>query len=305
MGAAKGRNPREVGQGMGEDYLDVITAGHSKTERDAKKRAKERKHQLSKQQDKVQDYFEKKYPKFKSLTKELKKRGVSEPEARQLAVEQINPQLAASFERQEADIGRLRGVSEAKGPSAFAQQQLEQQRLEQLSGSENLYKQQAQAGQQAFSDLASQGGAESGARERLAAQAGSSGLREQQALARQGQLSRLGIGSEDEARKLQIMQNLPGLQQSLTQSRQNALESDRNAQFAAEQFSEANRLSNQQNLYGMQAQDVAAQRQARADKYKAGGEVLGGSMVGSAQLKALQKGQPGPFGFGKSPFGFF
>jgi len=282
---------------------DVLTHGMSNKERNQKKRSQERKDRLKDSRNKINDFFEQNYPEYSNMKKELKAKGLKAPEAEKFAMEKIQPGLADSLKKQDADIGTLRGIGQSKGPTEMAKRQEEKQRLEEQTSRENLYRQNAQAGQQAFSDLASQGGAEAGARERLQGQIGGNSLREQQNLSRAGTTSRLGISSEDEARKMAILGQLPNLQNQYTATKQNIMESDRNAQFEADKAYENNRLTNQTNLYNLGREDVQSERDYNMQKYGVKSGLFGGQQVGKAQLDAARKGTPGPFGFDKGPFG--
>lgn len=201
----------------------------------------------------------------------------------------IAPQLAGNLQTASGDIGFLRGFGQSKGPSDQANYLTQGQRLEEQSGLENLSREQAIRQSQAFSNLAQQGGAEAGARERLASSGMSAGLKEQQALRQQGALARLGILSDDEARKLGVAQSLPGQQLNLAQEQRAGLTQDQQAKFAvdaanmdARQREIGANLGIQQAELGHRAGIYGGDQLAKAQRKAAGGG--GGGLLGAIGL---------------------
>jgi hypothetical protein len=145
-------------------------------------------------------------------------------------VDQVSKDLGIAFD----DVQNLRDIAQTEGPTAIAQRLTEQQQLEEVGLIEGIEEGQATQAASAFGGLAQSGGAGPGARERLAASSGAAGLREQQRTRRFGAEQRAGIGSEDEARKLQIAGKLPGLEAGLAGQVQQARQGDFSNQLAAQ-----------------------------------------------------------------------
>jgi len=103
------------------------------------------------------------------------------------------------MDKRAADTMFQRGTE--AGPSQWAKLAEQKQRAEELQAREDISADMAGQLAGARSQLAMRGGLGSGARERLAT-SGQRGLNaERQRLARQGQLSRMGLGMEDQSRK--------------------------------------------------------------------------------------------------------
>ena len=166
-----------------------------------------------------------------------------------------------------------KGVAEmykrAMGEDGYEDKLLGRQRLEELDARE-----QAQAAMQgqlagARSQLAMRGGLGSGARERLARGGMQDVAAQQQQIARQGQMARLGIGAQAQQRKDQLLEAYNRGQISLDQLKA------QNARFDIEAQNKM-ALANQQGK--VQAQQFTAQQnsawdlgqQARRDKLEAG-----------------------------------
>lgn len=179
-----------------------------------------------------------------------------------------------------ADVGYLRGLAQSSDMTEGAKRQIALQKLQEQSGIEQAKNAQSSQTAQNFSNLAQQGGAGAGARERLFNQAGTQSIREQQAARRSGALARLGIGSQDEANKLQLASNLPTQQLAISSEQRAGLTADQAAALTAAQANQKSQLvqnqanfESQQNLY----------------KLKAG--ILGGNQVADAQANVGVGGQ--------------
>lgn len=194
----------------------------------------------------------------------------------------LAPQLAGNLNVASGDIGFLRGFAQSKGPSEQAGYLTEGQKLEEQAGLQNLSRDQAIRQSQAFSNLAQQGGAESGARERLAQSGARQGLTEAQALRQQGAMARLGILSDDEGRKLNVAGALPGQQLNLAQEQRIGLEGDRTAKMAIDQANMDALQKEQMANLGIQ-QDIFGQRAG----------IYGGDKLAAAQKKAANSGGGG------------
>ncbi len=252
------------------DPLDITGERRSKQRKEFEKRQKEGEKLRRKE---VDELFKEFSPGDIERTKGLRSRAIS-------------GQLSPGLSRAEGDVGFLRGFARAEGPSSQAQGLLQAQRLEEQTGLEGLSEQAAlqQAGQ--LSSLAQQGGAGAGARERLAAQSQSGQLRESQRQRRSGQLSRAGILSEDEARKLSVAGKLPGQEVGIGAERRAGLSFDETQRLGAAQATQQSRL--RENLANLQTQQQGFQ--ARAG-------ILGGQQLSRAQRQSAgQQEKTGPLG---------
>lgn len=201
--------------------------------------------------------------------------------------------------RAAGDIQRLRDIATTKGPTEGAKALLAEQRAEQGIAIEEAERGGQERAQSAFEQLAQRGGASAAARERLVGQTGAASLREQQRARRAGAAQRLGIRSEDEARKLQIAGGLSGQEANIgqlsaqaqtaeaaqalarEQARQRAREFDVTGKMRAQELRARGQAgaiqtgSQQQTQFGAAQELAAAQRQA-AKKQGGGGGLVGG-----------------------------
>jgi len=109
----------------------------------------------------------------------------------------------------------LAGIARDTGFSPYATAQMEQQRLEEAGQRDTLQDRIAGARATGLSGLASSGGYDSGARERMIRGTGVSGLFAGQNIARGGAESRAGIGASDAAYKQNLLSSLPGMYSGL------------------------------------------------------------------------------------------
>lgn len=195
---------------------------------------------------------------------------------------------------------RKRGLSQ--GPSEWANLMTQKQGLEENQALQNAVEQSRSGLSSAYSDLASRGGLSSGARERLA-MAGSKDLNAgRQGVRLEGQKQRLGIGTEDEQKRLEILSALPGMEvQSLqpelakTSLYSNLAESEagrkQNLDISNRGYKTDVEKANLASLFGevgrqdaskmdfwktqMQTQAAEKQAQATANAGKGGGGLLG------------------------------
>ncbi len=111
-----------------------------------------------------------------------------------------------------AALDKLQSEALSQGPTSWAQLQLDKQAQEQALGLDKLAKQASGGVADVQSRLAMRGGLSSGAAER-AARGGMRGLLEgQQAAQAAGEQQKLGILSQDAAAKMNLLQQLPGMQ---------------------------------------------------------------------------------------------
>lgn len=172
----------------------------------------------------------------------------------------------------EGDVGFLRNIAQSEGTTAAGQRLLAQQAAMQSGRMNQIQEDIASQRANQLSQMSQFGGAGSGARERLAAQGQSSAIREQQRERQAGEMARLGILSQDEMRKLQVAQSLPGQQLAVGQQ-----------ELAAQQAQVGSQFQQAQALQGARQFDVAAQQAAQ--QYKTGG------LSGAIQRGAEQQGR--------------
>lgn len=212
----------------------------------------------------------------------------------QTALGQIQKIDVSKFSGQAAaDVQNLRNIAQTQGPTALAERLTAQQRAEETGRLEQIETGAAQRGAQAFEGLAQRGGAGAGARERLLASTGAAGLRESQAERRSGALARLGIGSEDEARKLDLLQTLPGQELAVGQFAQGAQQAEAQRQFGqatALQKAQAGDVGRQQQAQQFQAAGQASVGQRNLQQ---AGQVFGGQQLSDAQRRRGQQAQSG------------
>lgn len=130
--------------------------------------------------------------------------------------------LSELDKRLNADQLNTQGLEEIRkralstGPSEWANLMTQQQGLEENKARQNAGEQEASARSEALSGLASKGGLSSGARERLATAGANNYAKSLQDVGLQGQQQRLGIGVQDQANQLQLLQGLPGMELAKT-----------------------------------------------------------------------------------------
>lgn len=106
----------------------------------------------------------------------------------------------------------IRGEALRTGPSAWAMKMNETQGLEEANARDANVKLNATAGAEAMSDLMMSGGWGGGASERMARDTRRATTSGAQNVLRQGQLDRAGIGTTDEANRMNLLTQLPGME---------------------------------------------------------------------------------------------
>jgi len=119
------------------------------------------------------------------------------------------------YEKAMSGADYLSDIAKSEGMSPYALAQMEQQRLEEGSLRDALQTSLAGSRATGLSNLASTGGYDSGARERMMSNLGVQGLIGGQGIARQGATTRAGIGASDALYKQNILSSLPGTYSSL------------------------------------------------------------------------------------------
>lgn len=109
-------------------------------------------------------------------------------------------------------LEEIRKRALATGPSAWADIAGKQQALEEANLRDKAASGEAGARSEALSSLASKGGLSTGSRERLATSGARNYANSLQEIARGGAQSRLGISAQDESNKLNLLQQLPGME---------------------------------------------------------------------------------------------
>lgn len=243
------------------------------------------------------------------------------------------PQSVAAgeaYKNAAGDLNTMRGQAFSTAPSAWAQAAGQQADLQTKQGLTAASQTNAANQAQAYSDLAMTGGAEGGARERLAASGGRDQFNASQNLYQQNQAQKLGITAQDAQMKQQQQMGLTGMglqfDQYGTGLGRNNVSADQNAQ----QFNIGNQMQgvgmwqnaatgnagnqqqasfgnaaaqnniglfnagNQQqaNLYntGQQHLDVAGKNQFGMDTWSQYGQVLGSQATAAAQNASQSKG---------------
>jgi hypothetical protein len=220
----------------------------------------------------VQEDLPAEQKKLTDLVKQIKDPEATRPQIAG-ALRQIKKLDVSGFTgRAQADVQKLREFANSAEPSALANRLLEANKVQQAGRLEDIESGAATQAASAFSNLAQRGGATGGSRERLAASSASQALRESQRERRQGALADLGILSQDEQRKFQAQQALPGQELEVGRFSGQAQEAQQRQQLA------------EASLLG-QASQFDVQQQQAAERARLGGQVE----LGRAGLK--QKGQ--------------
>lgn len=113
------------------------------------------------------------------------------------------------YEKAMNGADELSNIARSTGFSPYATAQLERQALEEASLRDRLQTQLGTARTSALSNLASTGGYDSGARERVSRNIGISGMMGGQELARSGAQSRADIGASDALYKQNLLSSMP------------------------------------------------------------------------------------------------
>ncbi len=141
-----------------------------------------------------------------------------------------------NFGLAEGDVSKLRDRAFGTGASPWALAQMDQQRLEESTARDQMARGMNSQLAGSFNSLAAQGGLEGGSRERLFGLANRDAMEQRQRLSREGIGQRLGITSADEAQRLQLQTQLPGMALGLDQYQTGLSQADRDARFKADTF---------------------------------------------------------------------
>lgn len=124
---------------------------------------------------------------------------------------ELNSRLGAiQLDKRGLEALRERGLS--TGDSAWAKLQLEKQAMEEQDAAGRAARTGRASTSSAMSDLARRGGLSGGARERLAESGARDMALAQQDNTRAGMMARLGIRSDDEDKRLDVLKQLPGME---------------------------------------------------------------------------------------------
>jgi hypothetical protein len=204
---------------------------------------------------------------------------------------QIGPiSTGQDFTSARSSVNDLSNLANTQGATSHAKYLTDAQRLEEDSARDDIDSSMRGMNATAFNDLAASGGLDSGARERIAGNSANQNLIERQKLARQGQLSRANILSNDEQMKIGLKRELPGQYLALDQHNvntqkdnaqlslnkanmwQGAAAADANRTLDADRFNVGNQLSDMESQnkwnFGMWDYDnkgIAADKTANAE----------------------------------------
>lgn len=150
-----------------------------------------------------------------------------------------------NFDAAQKNVNALQERAFGTGPSAWAQSQLDSQAYQQKQQLGRLGQEQRTAFNQSQNDLAMQGGLEGGSRERLAKAAQKQTMLSRQGAFNQGAGDRMAIRSADEAQRMQLQQQMPGMNMQMDQYKTGLAQQNRDVQNQLN-------LSNQQTNLGEQ-----------------------------------------------------
>jgi hypothetical protein len=181
---------------------------------------------------------------------------------------------------QATDILQQRAFGTEESP--WLKMQLEQQQLGQQQAREDLSGTSALRQQEQLDQLAMQGGLSSGARERIGRQSLQGRMMQEQQLARQGQMDRMGLRSAEEQRRMQLQQQMPGMQLGLDQYQTGLHQQNRASDFQkASMWQQQANVDEQRRLANAQAKQ---QLELQAWQQKMAAE--GGLAESSALLRS-------------------
>lgn len=147
-----------------------------------------------------------------------------------------------------------------KGPSSWLNMNLLAGDLQEQTQREGAQRESNAATAGAMDKIASSGGMSSGARERAAESGAKNYLGMSQDLQRQGNMNDLNMRITDEGNRINMMTQLPGMEQNRVSTWEQARQADIN-----NQMQEVSRLNQyNQDLYKSRLEAAAAERQARA-----------------------------------------
>lgn len=231
-----------------------------------------------------------------------------------------------NFNAAQGNINALQSRAFGTDTSPWAQKLYDQQALQQSGALDQASADSRASYNQAANDMAMQGGLEGGSRERLARAGAKDSLTARQGVFRQGQEDKLGIGINDEAQRMQLQQQMPGmnmqmdqyktgLQQGNRDSRQQLGLANQQTNLNEQQFNANLNMQKVNNWQGAASQN--AQQRSNASQFNAGqqnqvnainqntliGNVMGknaygleawqtqGSMLGNTQTANMQARQ--------------
>lgn len=119
------------------------------------------------------------------------------------------------YEKAMTSADYMNEMATSEGLSPYALAQIEQQKLEEAGLRDALQTSLAGSRATGLSNLASTGGYDSGARERLMSNMGVQALMGGQGIARQGATTRAGIGASDASYKQGLLSSMPGVYSGL------------------------------------------------------------------------------------------
>lgn len=184
---------------------------------------------------------------------------------------QVKPAYSDPIQADSRGMDAFRTEALRTGPSAWLNNQLEQQKIQEAQNNEDSSQMASGQNAQARSALAMKGGLTSGASERLAGSGARNQLLERQKNSRAGEVNRLGLQSTDESNRLDTLGKLPGMETAWIQPQ--IQQSQYNATNAAnaDVYNTNNRLGVQNNQrqfnqdqYGQGMQEWADAQQAKA-----------------------------------------
>jgi len=122
-----------------------------------------------------------------------------------------------NFGAAQGNIDALQKRAFGTDTSPWAKKLYDQQAMQQQDQMGQVGFEQRNAFNQATNDMAMQGGLEGGSRERLARGSSRDSMMARQGVARQGQRDKLGIGINDEAQRMQLQTQMPGMNLQMDQ----------------------------------------------------------------------------------------
>lgn len=187
-----------------------------------------------------------------------------------------NVNTGQNFGTAQQGLSALQSRAFGTETSPWAKKLYEQQGMEQQQAMDDLSRQGGLNQNQMFNNMQAQGGLDASARQRLAQQNAKNQMFARQGLLNQGAQNRLGIGIQDEAQRMQLQQQMPGMQMQADQYNTGLQERNVGRQMDAGQFNAGLAMQKASNWGNMA--DTQQSRAYERDKFNIGnmiGDVRG------------------------------
>ncbi len=188
-----------------------------------------------------------------------------------------------NFQDAQGNINTLQQRAFGTDTSPWAQKLYDQQALQESGQLDALGHEQALAQNQQLNALAMQGGLEGGSRERLAKASQRDQMMGRQGVFRQGQTDKLAIGINDEAQRMELQQQMPGMNLQMDQYQTGLASQNRDVRNQLSLANQGKNMTQQQFNSGL-AMD-------KANSWSGVMDANAGRTTGANQFNAGQQNQ--------------